>query len=230
MSIYITFDPYYDENTYNSFLTASKNNGVELEEFIRVRAPHHRFIKINSKKDLPTFVNYDFATSNDIKWLVSTVKPVQPNEAYQLKRRPGKDVAYWNYITPKPLIDATDEDYIMVFSAMSFTEMSELSKKMPDTKIYKWGKSEKRKYNIYYCFNPYIRGFISEKNMLMEFGKASVPSQALHHDISVPKIKGDLEFRLNYFVLIKEKLENKTLEAEYWYKGSIHPLKRTAFI
>ena len=40
-------------------------------------------------------VNYDFATTSDKKWLVSTVKAVQPNEEYLLRRRQGKDISYF---------------------------------------------------------------------------------------------------------------------------------------
>jgi hypothetical protein len=165
--IYITFDKYYNVDAYNSFLRASKNNGIEYEEYIRVRAPYTRFIKLNSKRDLPSFVNYDFATASDITWLVSVVKPVQPNEAYLLKRREGKDDAYWDFILPKNLENAHKEDYIMVFSAQGFTELSNISKKLGDAKIFKWGKAKEKNYKIYYCFNPYIKGLITTINVLM---------------------------------------------------------------
>ena len=72
--------------------------------------------------------------------------------------------------------------------------------------------------------------FYVPTNMLMEYGKEAVMSQALHHDTVVPKIKGDLEYNLNHFVLVKEKLENKTFESEYWENGKINPLKRETFI
>jgi len=228
--IYITFDPYYGVDEYNSFKVAARNNGIEYEEYLRIRSPFKRFLKIKDKKDLPSFVNYDFATSSDIKWLVSTVKAVRPNEEYLLRRRDGKDVSYWDYILPAPLKEAHKEDYIMVFKAQSFTEMSNISKALGNIPIYKWGKSEMKGYNIYYCFNPYIRGLINESNKLMEFGKDAVNSEAMYHDITVPKIKGDLEYHLNYFVLAKEKLENKTYEAEYWQNGKINPLNRETFI
>jgi hypothetical protein len=227
-SVYITFDSYYDVDTYNSFKIAAKNNGIEFEEYLRVRAPFKRFLKIKDKKDLPSFVNYDFATSSDIKWLISVVKPVQPNEEYILKRRAGKDISYWNYILPKAMENADKEKYIMVFRATDFTELAQISKKLGDTKIYKWGRANG--YNIYYCYNQYISGLISERNKLLEYGKEVKMSQARHHDSVMPKIKGDIEYNLNHFVLIKEKLENKTYESEYWKDGKIYPLKRATFI
>jgi len=229
-NMYITFDPYYNVDEYNSFKVAARNNGIEYEEYMRIRPPIKRYLKIKDKRDLPSFVNYDFATTSDIKWLVSTVKAVQPNEEYLLRRREGKDIQYWDYILPYKLRDAHKEDYIMVFKSMDFTEMAQISKKMGDTKIYKWGKAKIKKYNIYYCFNPYIKGFVEQRNMLMEYGKEAATSQALHHDTVVPKIKGDLEYNLNHFVLVKEKLEDKTYESEFWQDGKIHPLKRSTFI
>lgn len=229
-NMYITFDPYYGVDEYNSFKIAAKNNGIEYEEYLRLRPPHKRYLKIKDKKDLPSFVNYDFATSSDIKWLISTVKAVQPNQEYLLRRREGKDISYWNYILPDPLKEAHKEDYIMVFKSQDFTEMAQISKKLGDIPIYKWGEAKVKRYKIYYCFNPYISGLISEGNKLMEFGKIEGHSQALKHDRTVPKIPGDLEYNLNHFVLVKEKLEDKTFEAEFWQNGKINPLKRETFI
>src|SRR6056297_1800045 len=98
--IFICFDEYYPVDEYNAFLVAAKNNKVSFEEFIRVRPPFNRFIMIDPK-DTPTFVDFDKGTSSDIKWLVSTVKPRRPDEAYYLRRRPGQDIRFWIYATPK---------------------------------------------------------------------------------------------------------------------------------
>lgn len=228
-NLFITFDPYYNVNEYNNFLTASRNNRIEIEEYIRIRAPYHRFIKLKDKSDLPSFVNYDIASSTDIKWLVSTIKPVQPNEEYLLRRREGKDISYWDFILPKHMKNAHKKDYIMIFKSMDFSEISSISKKLGKIKIYKWGKAKNKKYNIYYCYNPYIQGLISERNVLMEFGEAS-NSIGIKHDKTVPKTPGDLEYFLNYYVLVKEKLEDKTYESEYWEDGIINPLKRKTFL
>lgn len=226
--IFVTFDPYYGVNEYNSFKTAARNNGIEFEEYLRIRPPYNRFLKLKDKSDLPSFVNYDFALTGDKKWLVSTVKAVQPNEEYLLRRRAGKDISYWDFILPRNMKNAHKEDYIMVFRSFDFTELSEISKKMGDTKIFKWGRAKNKGYNIYYCYNPYIKGIIPSRNVLMEFGKEA--TDGIKHEKVVPKIAGDLEYYLNHYVLVKEKLEDKTYEAEYWQKGVIHPLKRKTFI
>jgi len=229
-AMYITFDPYYGVDEYNSFKIASKNNGIEFEEYLRLRAPHKRYLKIESKADLPSFVNYDFATSSDIKWLISTVKAVQPNEEYLLRRREGKDISYWDYILPKAMQNAHKEDYIMVFKSNDFTEMAQISRKLGKSKIYKWGRAKTKGYKIYYTYNPYIKGLLNERNVLMEFGKEAAVSSARMKDTTIPKIKGDLEYYLNHFILVKEKLEDKTWESEFWSEGKINPLKRETFI
>jgi len=226
--MYIGFDNYYDVKEYNSFKNAAKNNNIEFEEYIRIRAPFNRFLKISDKRDLPSFVNFDYASVSDIKWLVSSIKAVRPNEEYLLRRREGKDVSYWNYILPKPLQNAHKKEYIMVFKAMDFTEMIQYSRALGNTKIYKWGKSEKKGYDIYYCFNPYIKGLIPLSKVLMEFGPGA--DSGLKKDTVMPKTPGDLEYYLNTFVLVKEKLENKTFEALYFQNGKIYPLKKDTFI
>lgn len=227
--LYISFDSYYTIKEYNAFLTASKNNNIEIEEYLRIRPPFKRFLKLK-EGDLPKFLNFDVATTSDRKWLVSLVKPVQPNEEYLLKRREGKDNSYWNYILPRELENAHKQDYIMFFKAMDFTEISLISKSLPKTKIFKLGKSKLKKYNIFYCFNPYIRGLLRNSSLLMEFGREARVSLAVKHDTNVPNNPGDLEYYLNEFILVREKLEDKTYESEYYLDGKVHPLKRTEFI
>jgi len=229
-NVYITFDRYYGVDTYNSFKVAAKNNGIEFEEYIKIRPPYLRYLKIKDKKDLPSFVNFDFATSSEIKWLVSTVKPVQPNQEYLLKRREGKDISYWNYILPKEMENAHKEDYMMVFKSNDFTEMAQISRKVPGVKIFKWGHAKIKGFNIYYCYNPYIQNAVASRNVLLNYGSDLMQSYALHTEPKPPKIRGEIEYHLNYFVLVKEKLENKTYEAEYWLDGKIHPLPRETFM
>lgn len=219
--IYISFDAYYDIDMYNSFKTAARNNKVEFEEFLKVRPPFNRFLYIDDS-ELPGFLNYDVASASDIKFLVSTVKAVQPNEEYLLRRREGRDISYWNYILPKPLVGFQNKPYIMIFKAWDMSELNQWSKELGKTKIYKWGKAEIKSFKIYFCFNPYIKGLIPSTRILMEFGEGT--------SNPMPSAPGDLEYLLNYKVLVKEKLMNKTFELEYHQDGKKFPLKRTTFI
>lgn len=229
--LYISFDNYYDVDTFNSFKVASKNNGIEFEEYLRVRPPYTRWLKMKSKNDLPSFVNYDIATVSDKRWLVSVVKPTKPNEEYLLRRREGLDNQYWKYILPKPLQDTKKIKYIMFFNSNDFTELSKISKELGKSKIFKLGKTTKTKnLTIYYTFNPLIQGLIQQSNILMEFGERAIGNGAIKYSKTVPDNPGEMEYYLNYFVLINEKLENKTLEAEFWFNGNINPISRPVFI
>jgi hypothetical protein len=222
---FITFDPYYGVEEYRSFLTAAKNNGVEYEEFIRIRPPYTRYIMIDPK-EMPKFVNYDKATSSDQRWLISCVKPVQPNEAYYLRRREGQDISYFNYILPKPLQKMHEEDYVCIFKAWDMTELNDWTRKLgKGTKVYKWGHTDLKGYNIYVCFNPYIKGIIPNSRILLEYDNTGELTKK-----KVPKRPGEIEYELNHFILVQEKLINKTWLLEYYEDGKKVPLKKHTFM
>lgn len=222
---FITFDPYYGVEEYRSFLFAAKNNGIEYEEFIRLKAPFNRYIMIDPK-EMPKFVNYDVATSADKNWLISVVKPVQPNEAYYLRRREGQDISYFNYILPEPLKKMHEEDYVCVFKAWDMTELNDWTRKLgKGTKVYKWGHADLKGFNIYVCFNPYIKGIIPNSRILLEYDNNGINSKK-----KVPRKPGYIEYELNHFVLVQEKLINKTWNLEYHENGQKVPLKKTTFM
>ena len=219
--VYISFDDYYGVDEYNSFITAAKNNDVEFEEFVRVRPPYNRFLYIE-EKHLPKFVNYDYATASDEKFLVSTTKAIYPNEAYLLRRRDGEDISFYKYITPKPMKNAHKEEHFIAFKGYSPAYIAEISKKLGKAKIYKWGKADKKGYEIWFTYNPYIRGIIDKSITLMDFGKGTSKN--------VPQNPGEIEYLLNYKVLVSEKLMNKSYLLEYFSDGKRYPLKRESFL
>jgi len=228
--VYITLDAYYDVFAYNSFLVAAKNNKIDIQEYIRIRAPFTRFIKLQSKEFLPTFLNYDMATNSDLRWLVSTVKPTETNEAYLLRRKPGLDVRYWTFIIPKNLEGANKSDYFISFKVRDINQVLQTSRLLGDSTIYYWGKSELKKYKIFYSYDPELKNFISPLDILQEYGKEAVNSTAINSNSTVPEIPGDIEYLLNFYVLIKEKLENKTYDCLKIKNGKLHPINRTTFI
>jgi len=222
---YITFDPYYNVNEYNNFITAAKNNKVPFEEFVRIKPPHNRYLMINPK-DLPKFVNYDIATKPDKTWLVSVVKPVQNNEAYYLKRRPGQDISYFNYILPEPLKNMHEENYVCVFRGYDQTEISQYSQRLgKGTKIFRWGKTDIKGYNVFVCFNRYIKGLVSSTRVLLEYDNMGINTKN-----KVPAHPGYIEQELNYKILVQEKLINKTFLLEYYEDGKRFPLTKTTFL
>jgi hypothetical protein len=226
---YITFDEYYDVREYNSFLTACKNNSIQYQEYINIKPPHYRYLKLD-KDNLPVFLNYDIADAGIVKFLVSVVKPSYPNEKYLLTRRPGKDISYWEYILPEDMKTAHKKDYFIMFKSNSFNELQEISKKLGKVKIFKLGRSKLRKNNLYYCYNPYIKGFLNFDNIVLEYGKEAKNSTAIHSNKKVPNTPGQIEVNLNYYYLVKEKLEDKHYLAEFWYNGLVNPLKKETFI
>jgi len=229
--IYITFDEYYDTNMFNSFLQAAKNNNIEYRTFVSIKPPYKWHIKLEDKKDLPKFINFDYSTKSEIRWLVSTIRPVDPKEAFLLKRRPGEDNTFIKFIAPLPFRAFKKKKYFVAFKNWDFAEMRAISTKLGKVKIYKWGKGKIKRYNIWYCFNPMIKQFIpSNDRFLLEFGKEALNSPAQWSDLTMPENYGMLEYYLNTNVLIKEKLEDKYLEAPYWYNGKYFPLKKESFL
>jgi len=220
---FITVDDYYDVNMYNEIMSAAKNNGIPYMQFIRIKPPYTRYLMIE-KDNIPKFINYDEATDPDKVWLVSTVRPVETREAFLLKRREGQDISYWNYILPEPLIDMNKQDYVMVFKAYDMSVMKEISKKLGKDKIYQWGRSYLKGYKIFVCFNPYIKALLMSKDILLEYSNKDkkIPK--------VPKEQGRIEYELNHFILIREKLINKTYLLPYYSSGKYFPINKKTFI
>ena len=212
--IFITFDPFYETDQYNEFLTAAKNNHIEYDEFISVRAPYYWYVEIELD-DAPRFVNYDLLTSTQEKFIVNKMKARMPNEAYLLLRRKTdnpRDIE--RFISPKPLIQSRKESNVIVFKSMNKNNLLEISRKLGNTKIWKLGELKKKKYKIYMTFNPYVLSFISRDDVLIE-----------KKNKNEYKGVGELEYELNHKVLVVEKIDEKTMELEYYREGKFYPLK-----
>jgi len=218
---YITLDDYYTVDQYNEFLEAARNNKVEFKEYILIKPPFSRFIQIDSE-DLPKFINYEFASKTEMNFLISALIPVESNEYYLLQRRDGMDKAYEKYTAPVPLRNMQSKKNVIVFKGTSDSELRDLSRES-GLKFYKWGHA--RGVDILVCFSPYIKGFISETRILLDFGKES--DSGLKRGPKVPTY-GKLEYYLNTQFLIKTKLENKSSQLAYFDKGKYNPVKRVA--
>jgi len=83
---YITFDEFYGVNEYNSFINAAKNNGVEIREWISTRPPYNWYLEIDPK-DLPRFLDFEIATSQQEKHLIKKIDPLVHADEYLLLRR-----------------------------------------------------------------------------------------------------------------------------------------------
>lgn len=222
---YITFDNYYDIDMYKRILSSGRNNHTKFEEFICLKPPFSRYLYVDTD-DLPKFLDYDIATANYKKYLVSVVKPVRYEELYILERKKGKDKEVDNYINPYPFKDLHTKDYVCVFKSFDDSEVTNFSKILDnDIKIYKWGRSKLYKYNIYVCTNRYIKGIIPSNRILLEYDNKGINSKK-----SVPRNPGEIELDLNYRILVNEKLTDKQLHLVHFKNGTIYPLSIDSFI
>lgn len=216
--VYITFDPYYEADEYNDFLTAASNNGIDYSEYISVKSPYLWYVQLDID-DAPRFINYDLLSSSAEKFIVNKMRPRYPNEAYALLRRNTdnpKDIE--RFVSPKPLVEAKKQDYVCFFKHFNKNELLKISRELGETKIWKLAKT-KHKGTIYMTFNPYIKGQIPldyiffEKTSKGQFNKL-----------------GQLEYELNHKHLVTEKLDGKGLELEYFQNGKYFPLKAIDFL
>lgn len=211
--MFVTFDNYYEIDEYNEFIQAAKNNNIQFTEYISIRAPYNWYVKVDT---LPQFVNYEVSTPKDDKWLVSKMLARYPNEEYLLQRRIGNNVIE-KYISPEPLIRARTAQYWMIFKSGGHTELMKISENIESEKLYVLGKA--RGYFLILTFNKYFQSFIHKNFILLEketTGQYGNP--------------GEIEQALNYKILVKEKLENKTMELPYYQGGKYYPLKRLSTI
>ena len=221
---FITFDFYYDINRYNEFIAAALQNRVEFRQFLSIQPPYNWFLMIKPD-DFPKFLLYEEATSNDIKWLVSIIRPTRPNEAYYVERRPGQKVSYWQYVTPEPFKNLKKKKYMMVFKTYDNYPLRDISKELGKVKIYQLPrKSDLKGYYINVCFNPYIKSYINQKNILFEFDNNDKTKQ------NVPDNWATVEYYINHFKLVQEKIIDKTYLLPYYENGVYYPLKKTSFL
>lgn len=217
--IYISFDDYYEVQQYNEFLTAANNNGVEYFEYISSKPPFNWYIKID-EKDLPTFVNFEEASSSTKKWLTNIMKPRRTNEVPKLLRRQTDNPKdFERFISPKELIEAKSAPYVMFFKSMNREQVMTFSKDLGDVPIYRLGEKTRRKGFIWFCANPYLQGIIPSNQVLLE--------KTSKNQYNKP---GELEQVLNYTVLVTEKIEGKGIEMPYFQAGKWHPLRSSKFI
>jgi hypothetical protein len=208
--MYITFDNYYSEEKYNEFIQASKNNNIQVQEYISIRPPYFWYLKVDQT---PQFLNFETLPKKDEKWLVSKLQARYPNEEYILQRRIGSNIAFEKYISNSVLVKTRTEPYFIIFKAGGKAEVQELSTKIPDVKIWDLGKI--RGYHYLVSFNKYHKNFLLSTQIVIEKTK---PNEF--------KNPGEVEQFLNYNIFVKYKLENKTIEVPYFENGNFVPLKK----
>jgi len=219
--LYITFDNYYKIKEYNKFKIGANNNKIKYEEYISIKPPFNRYLKLD-KKDLPSFLNYDIIKKSEERWLLSNIKPRYVNESFYLLRREGQDNNFIKYVTPTELLSIEDNDNIIVFSGRDRAELRAISTNN-ESKIYELGINTDKMYKVYITTDIELLDKINPSNILMTFGTNA--SKGLYSQHKCPEYYL-LEYYLNLYICRKNKLENKTLELSYWRNANYYPIKK----
>lgn len=210
--IFMTFDEFYGVKDYNDFIANAVLNKIEFKEYISIKSPYRWYIEIDEKYK-PVFLKYSLGAKGDEKWLLEKMMPLNPMEAYVLKRKVGDlPQEFSTFVTPNIFKDIPSLDYCVAFKYRNKEELRKISKEW-GLKIYVLGTY--RGWNLAFCTNKYIRNFIYLEQIILEKKKPS----------DFPKL-GDFEQTLNFKKLVKVKFSNKTLDYPYYEDGEWNPLKR----
>jgi hypothetical protein len=215
---YITFDEYYGVNEYNSFITAAKNNGVRLTEWISTRAPYNWYIGLEDSKDLPTFVDFEIATSQQEDYLVKKTGPYQPQDEYKLYRREtDSNTKFGRFVINDMWEYLSDSGSYYLFRDVPKELLLKMSKspELEDTKI--WYIGNFRTWDLWITDSKYIKGHINSTKLIKEDENSS----------TITKTPWEVERNINHMILRNEKIDNKRTQTAYIENGKWNPVKKT---
>jgi len=183
--MYITIDPYYDNQFFNQSKEALKNNEIDFDISVSIKPPYNWYFKLDKE---PIMVDYDKATTSEERWLVDTVIPLRSNDEYLLLRRNNDNgpTALLKFVENVPLKKARLSDYAVFFTVSGKDELEHISKEYPGT-IWYMGKYYKNKFRVCLAVHESIKTFLSLEQVLLEKRK----------DLSEP---GRFEAELNWKV------------------------------
>jgi len=206
--LFITVDPYYDVQTFNEAKEAMYNNSVDFELFIGMKAPYNWFFKT---PNAPIMVNYDEATRQELRWMVSTVKPLTPKDDFKYLRRSadvGKQ-AFVHFTENEPMEEARKSVYAVFFHLANREDGIALSR-LYGGKIWFLGKYYNRKFNVCLCTHPAIKNLISRSQILIE---------------KTSQEPGRFEAELNRVVFLEKDYLVKFTDTPYFESGQLHRVK-----
>lgn len=237
MALY-TIDPYTNIEQYNESLQALRNNKVQFKQMISLRAPYYWYFDLPYA---PMLVNYDEADKKILRYVVSKVIPIRPADEYELLRREGDQKNIKKYIENAPLEEARLSDYTVFFNAPSAEILKSISKNLPGTKIWYFGKHVAGKFRIALCSNRMINNYLTPNSVLIEKDTKTKKSKVTNvsnfskdvggsdgvqgnqgNDYSKP---GFLEADLNYRVFKQKDSLRKYSETPYFLNGVYYPVK-----
>lgn len=208
---YITFDPYYPLSIINQFIESYRNkygkHSLRNKIGISTISPYNWFIRVDNQKNLPIWINYKVASTNEIKNMVHTVIPLLAVEEYRLMRRPG-DLPnnFSRFITPECFKGFNNQKYAVIFRMTSDEDLKVISKEIGTT-IWKLGK-HRGNWKLCLCYDKGIKNYLSQNQIIQEKLSKS--------DFSSP---GSFEVALN-LKLVSDKLHNKVMQYPYWKNGN----------
>lgn len=209
LKYFITLDPYYNISEYTEAIEALKNNRIEYYEYVNTKPPYNWYINVDI---LPIFMNYDIATKNQERFLVSKTRHLFPNEEYLLKRREtdGSGIAsVKKFITNDVFTE--DIKYALCFRYKSIVELQDITRKL-NTRIYILGNY--RGWNLAMTFNKYIKGEIPPDFVVLE---------KLENELTG---LGEFERAINYKGLKKMDTVKKYTATTYIENGKIYPIRK----
>jgi len=200
-----TIDPYINGYTeYNNALAALKNNKIDYSEWILLKSPYLLFIE--SEKLKPILMNYDSATSQQWRNMVSKTKPLVPGDEYLLYRRADRiNNLLKDFIGNDAFNEAEKSSYVIIFNYKNKENLYQWSK---FGKIYVLGRYYNNKYKLAMGFTKELKNVIPPSDVLLEVGKHKI---------------GDLEQKINIQVLHNKDKIMKWMKTPYFNKGKFYP-------
>lgn len=208
---FYTIDEYYPIEFYNECREALKNNNIPFNEFISIKPPFNWYFQLDQD---PIMVNFDKLPKNIERFLVNKQRALRANEEYRFQRRNDGigQKALFKYSENEPLKEARLSDYAVFFNAQSKEQLQEITKDLPGTKIYYFGRYYKDKYKVALCMNPMIKNFLNSGDILLENDNEF-------------KEPGRFEAELNFKVFRQFDYLQKYTETTYFLNGKYYPVK-----
>ena len=208
---FYTIDEYYTPEFYNECKESLKNNNIDFKEFISIKPPYKWYFQIDQE---PIMINYDKLTKSSERFLVNKIQALRPNEEYLLQRRNNAvgPKAILKYTENEPLKNARKSDFAIFFNATSKDQLLNITKELPGTKIYYFGRYYNNKFRVALCTNPMIKNYLNPDDILLEREKDFTEL-------------GRFESELNFKIFRQKDYLQKYTETTYFKDGKYNPVK-----
>jgi hypothetical protein len=178
-------------------------------------------------------MNYDIADKDVNRYVVTKVIPIRASDDYALLRRESNGPeGIIKYIENTPLTEARKSKYALFFNVNSLEALKAISKNLPGTKIYYFGKHLNGKYKIALCTNKMVNNFAPPNSFLLEKDNVSAGPKKLGGSEGTQGNQGNnyskpgfFEADLNFRVFKNKDYLQKYSETPYCLDGNYYPVK-----